>query len=194
MLAGVEPSPAHMAEAKKLLWSRNVIFLPIALSETEESATLYKDAEISGLASLTKRRLDHLSIDMSITEQVQCRTLDSIVSENNVSTIDLLKIDVEGHELSVLRGAKATFSAGKIAAVQFEFGGCNLDTRTNLQDFFYFFADYGFELHVIRPRGDFVRLSKYSELMEQYRTTNFLAIQDRQAKTRTRFAETPAGS
>jgi hypothetical protein len=90
-------------------------------------------------------------------------------------SIDLLKIDVEGHELSVLRGATKTMERGLIKVVQFEFGGCNLDTRTNLQDFFYFFKEFKFVIGLVQPAGRIQLLEQYDEFYEQYRTTNFVA-------------------
>jgi hypothetical protein len=41
-----------------------------------------------------------------LTEQVASSTLDRYVLENKVEKIDLLKVDVEGAELSVLRGGE----------------------------------------------------------------------------------------
>lgn len=40
--------------------------------------------------------------------QVQLSTLDLFCAENRVDRLDFIKIDVEGHEWSVLKGAKAT--------------------------------------------------------------------------------------
>ncbi|MCM1983139.1 FkbM family methyltransferase [Lyngbya confervoides] len=39
--------------------------------------------------------------------RVQCLTLDEICDRENLSTVDLLKIDAEGHELSVLQGSRS---------------------------------------------------------------------------------------
>lgn len=170
-----EPSASHMSEARARLGD-NVDYLQVAVSDREGSATLYKDADISGLASLTRRDLGHRDVVMNLTETVQCRTLDSIVAERGIGRIDLLKIDVEGHELDVLRGAAETFASGKIGVVQFEFGGCNLDTRTTLKDFFALFERLGFALHLVRPAGDLARLGRYDEALEQYQTTNYVAV------------------
>lgn len=52
---------------------------------------------------------------------------------------------VEGHELDVLAGAEEALKS--VQLVQFEFGGCNIDTRTYFQDFFYFFQQHGFAIH-----------------------------------------------
>ncbi|WP_445778772.1 hypothetical protein [Shewanella sp.] len=45
----------------------------------------------------------------------------------------MIKIDIEGHELSVLKVFGAAIEATKV--IQFEFGDCNIDTRTYFQDF-----------------------------------------------------------
>ncbi|MGB7444686.1 MAG: FkbM family methyltransferase [Coleofasciculaceae cyanobacterium] len=39
-------------------------------------------------------------------EEVPCFTLDSLIEQENVSQVDLLKIDAEGHELQVLGGSE----------------------------------------------------------------------------------------
>jgi hypothetical protein len=112
---------------------------------------------------------------MTLVEPVPITTVDAVVAERNIPKIDLLKIDVEGHELAVLAGAATTLKRRLIRLVQFEFGGCNLDTRTTLQDFFYFFKDYGFAIALIQPSGRCQPIERYDEFYEQYRTTNYLA-------------------
>ena len=112
---------------------------------------------------------------MDKVEMVTISTVDLITAEMSLPAIDLLKIDVEGHELSVLRGAAKTMERGLIKLVQFESGGCNLDTRTNLQDFFYFFKSFNFVMGIVRPAGRIQILDGYDEFYEQYRTTNFVA-------------------
>ncbi|MBT8447109.1 MAG: FkbM family methyltransferase [Gammaproteobacteria bacterium] len=52
----------------------------------------------------------------------RCRvsTLDSYTSEQSVSRVDFMKIDTEGHELSVLQGGKALLSGEGAPLVYFE--------------------------------------------------------------------------
>jgi FkbM family methyltransferase len=172
-----EPSARHFnLLTERLHGQRNARLLKAALGDAAGEATLYKDAEISGLASLTPRRLDHFGIAMSIEERVRVTTVDAARQQAKVDFIDLLKIDVEGHELDVLRGASTSLEERAIGLVQFEFGGCNLDTRTNLQDFFYFFAEHDYELSIVRRSGKLHALRRYSEMYEQYRTTNYVAL------------------
>lgn len=47
-------------------------------------------------------------------------TIDEFVSSNNISQIDLLKIDVQGGEYKVLRGAKKVLSENKIKNIYME--------------------------------------------------------------------------
>ena len=147
----------------------------IALGNSKGGGVLHYDGVGSGLASLTKRRLDHFSIDFSKEESVELNTVDDYCSENGISHVHLLKIDVEGHELDVLTGAQQMFAAKSIDMATFEFGGCNIDTRTFFQDFWYFFKEVNFNVFRITSSGYLQHLESYSEIYEQFRTTNFVA-------------------
>ena len=172
-----EPSaePFHVLKARLGNYS-NITLVQKGLSDRSGTQPLYKDAEMSGLASLTRRRLEHLNIMMDRVEMVELQTVDEALAEWGVTAIDLLKIDVEGHEIDVLRGASQAFRDNRIKLVQFEFGGCNIDTRTYLKDFFEFFGRYGYTIGIIQPQGRIHWLPKYDEFLEQFQTTNFVAV------------------
>ncbi|MEK7315054.1 MAG: FkbM family methyltransferase [Candidatus Eisenbacteria bacterium] len=139
---------------------------------------LYYDEAGSGLASLSKRRLGHFGIDFKYSEKVELDTLDDYCIRHAIHGIDLLKLDVEGHELDVLQGGSRLFRERRIRMVSFEFGGCNIDSRTYLQDFYYFFRENGMnQMFRIAPSGCLVPLHEYKEADEQFRTTNFLVLQ-----------------
>lgn len=151
----------------------NVKIEQFAVSKEDGVSTLYSNEDGSGLASLTQRRLDHFSIDFNNTESVRTiRFEDYWKAELNSQNIDICKIDIEGHELDALVGFGEAIK--HISVIQFEFGGCNIDTRTFFQDFWYFFQKHGFELYRISPIG-LIRISRYRELDEFFSTTNYLA-------------------
>jgi len=143
---------------------------------------LYYFQEGSTLASLTRRRLDHFrrSNEAAVeatSEIVRLTTLDSYFAETGTQYIDLLKIDVEGHELEVLTGARATLRRGAVGMLTFEFGGCNIDSRIFFQDFWYFFAQFhGVEIFRMTPSGYLFRIWKYSESLEVFRAANYLVL------------------
>ncbi len=171
-----EPSASHVALLRNRLGNRpEVQIFSFGLGAEPGQMPLYKDQDISGLASLSQRRLDHFDIKMEQVEMVTISTIDAIVEETGVAAIDMLKIDVEGHDLAVLCGASKAFEQKIVKLVQFEFGGCNLDTRTNLQDFYYFFKAFDFAIGVVQPGDRIQIIDRYDEFYEHYRTTNFVA-------------------
>lgn len=64
------------------------------------------------------------------------------VTNNNVKTIDFLKIDTEGYELNVLKGFEDFLVNVKI--IQFEYGGTFLDNNTKLIDVINYLEQKGF--------------------------------------------------
>lgn len=151
----------------------NVTLEKSAVSNEVGNATLYSDEDGSGLASLTKRNLDHLSIDFENTESVATlRFEDYWKTKLDSQHIDICKIDIEGHELDALLGFGEAIKY--ISVIQFEFGGCNIDTRTFFQDFWYFFKEHEFELFRISPIG-LIHLPRYRAIDEHFSTTNYLA-------------------
>src|SRR5208283_2752517 len=51
------------------------------------------------------------------TERVEVMRLDHFCERNMIREIDFLKIDTEGHDLEVLRGAEGLLSSKRVAAV-----------------------------------------------------------------------------
>jgi FkbM family methyltransferase len=152
---------------------KNVNVEQVAVSNEIGESTLYSNEDGSGLASLTKRRLDHFGIEFENTESIKTVRFENYwKTKLNSEKIDVCKIDIEGHELDALAGFGDALN--HISVIQFEFGGCNIDTRTFFQDFWYFFQEKGFDLYRISPIG-LIHIPKYRELDEVFKTTNYLA-------------------
>lgn len=86
----------------------------------------------------------------SAVETVPVTTLDAFATSRAWKTVDLLKIDTEGHELAVLRGAQQQFEQKRIGAVLLE---TTLDpadtTHTQLALVSDFLAPFDFHLTAI---------------------------------------------
>ncbi len=147
----------------------------VGLSSQNQRKKLYYDNEGSGLASLHKRRLEHFNIHLNNAEEIALITLEKYCEDNTIGHIDVLKLDVEGHELDVLYGARSLFEKQRIGMVQFEFGGCNIDSRTYLQDFHYFFQEYGYFLFRMCRNNELFPLFPYQEHYEIPLYQNILA-------------------
>ena len=170
-----EPSKEAYEHLQKRFVSKTAIQCAnVALGKENTTATLFADKSASGLASLTKRRVGHFGIDFSYQENIQLFTLDTwLETYGNGRQPNILKMDVEGHELDVLKGA--TKALQDISIIQFEFGGSNIDTRTYFQDFWYFFLEQGFDLYRLGPREPLL-IKSYSENDETFRPTNYIAV------------------
>ena len=149
----------------------NVTLNNFGLSNEKSEGQLWYDEAGSGLASLYKRQLDYFGVDFEQSETVMLDTLDNYMAAKNIANIDLLKIDVEGNELNVLHGAERSLSEGKIGAVQIEFGGCNIDSRTFIRDFWNLLSG-DFRMFRIMRDG-LIEIKKYDERMEMFSCTNF---------------------
>lgn len=144
------------------------------ISDIEQNLTLYTDTDHSGLASVYHRNLDFVGKTMDKTEEIELTTLDVYCKKNNIEKIHFLKLDIEGHELNALNGAKEMLNNKKIDFIQFEFGGCNIDSKTYFKDYFYLLHN-DFKIYRILKDGLF-EIKNYGEKYEIFITINYLAV------------------
>lgn len=170
-----EPSPTHFQILKGTLTDSNVRLNAFGLSNIEEVRALHKDSAVSGLASLIARDLSHLDISLHMLESVSLMVGDNYVAQNHIDRIDLLKIDVEGWEMSVLKGFEASFQSKLIRCCQFEFGHAHIERKENFRDFYRFFVGKGFKIGALKPNGKVKYTIQYDEIFENYYATNYVA-------------------
>ncbi len=148
------------------------------LSSVPGETTLWVFAEGAGTNSVYRRH--GLEDGWGLTEQkmqetVRMDTLDAYCQRLGIQAIDFMKADVEGHELEVFKGAVGMLSQGKIKHIQFEYGGCNIDSRVLLKDFFDFFEPYGYTFYKILPR-ELLRIPRYDQRLENFQHQNWMAV------------------
>ncbi len=105
----------------------NVVYLPYALGAKAGDATLYH-TRLSASTGLYQTNWDYfsrlLNRDNGITEKeetIRVTTLTDALRSARVDSIDFLKLDVEGAELDVLRGAEPYVESGRLIGVLSEF-------------------------------------------------------------------------
>ena len=176
-----EPSLKNIEILKRLFSKKTKIkIVPSAISNFTGKATLFHDKKGSSLASLAPRNLDHFDIKFNHFEKVDVICIyDYWIRELKKRTIDIAKIDIEGFEYNALIGFKTALKNTKL--VQFEFGGCNIDTRTYFRDLWYFLTYNNFSIYRITPFGCQL-INNYKESDEAFRTANFIAINKKFSK------------
>jgi len=54
------------------------------------------------------------------TEEVQTTTLGALLDQREINVVDLLKIDIEGHEYEAVLGSRAVFESQRVSAIALE--------------------------------------------------------------------------
>jgi FkbM family methyltransferase len=132
LIHAFEPSPYLFAEAEeKLSKKKNIRCHNFALGEADEEAFLTRpDSDLCGQVVKTQ---DNYSTIISV------RRLDGFCQVENISSIDLLKIDVEGNELSVLKGASGMIKKNAIRAILLE---CDFNKDDKQHSYFFDVFDF----------------------------------------------------
>ncbi|MCC5832282.1 MAG: FkbM family methyltransferase [Chlamydiales bacterium] len=167
-----EPHKTAFAQLRRLAQVKSY---NVACGALIGQGTLFdrNDLPTSTHASLDRKIIDRLNV--AISEQVtEILTLDSVIEKEKIESIDLLKIDVEGHEYEVLLGVKEALSKGLIKAIQFEFNEMNVYRRVFFKDILELLP--GFEFYRLLPNGQ-IPLRRYdSALHEIFCFQNILAL------------------
>lgn len=179
-----EPHPNTFARlASRLSHRPGFIGVNAACAGRSGSAVLYdhKGAKGSGHASLYSGAIESIHRDQSEQYRVELVDLDSALSHRGVSSIHLLKIDTEGNELEVLKGASRLLNADSIQAIQFEFNEMNVVSRVFMKDFYDLLPNYKFFRML---RDGLVPLGIYSPLWcEIYAFQNIVALLNRDVRS-----------
>jgi FkbM family methyltransferase len=170
-LYAFEPSATAFSKLQASFGQRVRTFR-YALGAENGEQPLYADRPGSELGSLIHRDLHRYGLAVGEQETVIVRRLDTLCAELDVERIDLLKIDAEGAELDVLRGAGDMLGT-RIGVIEFEFGGTAIDAHHALRDFFDV-LEPAYRIHRLLP-GALWPLD-YSERLEIFEYANYVAL------------------
>jgi FkbM family methyltransferase len=164
-----EPSAKAFQKLVANAFPSNVACNNIGIGSQVEKRTFFVDEGFSELSSF------HVGDpERTLTpETVQMETLSGYCHTQGIEWIDFLKIDVEGHELEVLRGAVSLLSNRAIAAIQFEYGSTYIGSRTLLKDVFDLVQNFDYDVYKIMP-FTLRSIPRYETYLETFETANYL--------------------
>lgn len=139
---------AHLAE--RFAAEPRVTIVPNAVSDFVGARSfMEKIGENHPQSSLTAAR----DPDPARHFEVEVITLDAHCASLDIDSIDFVKIDAEGHDLHVLRGARGLLDSGRIRYLQFEYethwlrAGATLRAALDLLD------GAGYQVRAVRADG-----------------------------------------
>lgn len=158
----------------KYRFDQRVNLFNCALSSREGTAVLFVNQRDMGLSGLNARP-DRMGADGVSEVTTRLLTLDGLLSETRV---DFIKIDVEGAELEVLRGAADTIARGRpIILLEFGLGGAEYFGADADAMFAYFAAlDYRvYRVDKYVAGREALDIAAFRECYQRNTTYNFVA-------------------
>ena len=170
-----EPAPHSFERLRSRLelerGAYSVTCVPAAASTEPGRAVLHLATQLGGTNSLHGHAhgLDAGTIDVELT------SLDLYCATNSIAHVHLAKCDAEGHDLSVLRGARGLLSRGAIDVFQFEYNWRWVDARAFLADVFELVKASPYVVAKVTPRG-VEPYEKWHPELESFREGNYVLL------------------
>jgi FkbM family methyltransferase len=139
-----EPHPVAFARLAERAHGLRVAAEQLALGDQDGEIEIFDYADEAGSqhASVYREVIERVHRRPAAGVKVRIARLDTLARERGITHVGLLKIDTEGHELAVLRGAAGLIAARAIDVIQFEFNETNVVSRVFMKDFFDLLPDY----------------------------------------------------
>jgi len=171
----LEPQPAAAARIRALSLKQCEV-LELALGEHPGKATFHTSGPLDTTGSLFDRR-DTYGRDRTYDSfEVEVVRLDDFVQMRGIERIDFLKMDLEGAEYQVLKGAAECLRSRRIRALSLEFGTSNVNARVFFREIYELLAGSGFAIYRVTPAGRLIPVAAYAEDYECFaRTTTYFA-------------------
>ena len=172
-----EPNPVTFKKLQKVSEAIGLYAVNAGCSDHEGEAELfdYPTDKGSGHASFHKAVFEEFHNRDVQPVKTRLVTIDNYIRAQNIDRVSLLKIDTEGHEYHVLKGASKSIAEGIIGCIQFEFNAIHVQTKTFLRDIvkiLYNFSFYRLVADGLLPLGNYNALT-----WELFQLQNIVAIQ-----------------
>jgi FkbM family methyltransferase len=108
----------------------NVIALNYAVHSTETLVKLYEPGQEEGFTIYNTIMTDRIPLNNQKSIEVKANTLDFLLLENGIKEVNWIKIDVEGAEFEVLKGATNILSSSKDISLLIEIHNLGVNNKT----------------------------------------------------------------
>ena len=158
-----EPNPKNFDKLLKNINDKRFKAYNLAVGNYDGEIKLYDKNKVGSDNTCFNEKI---IVDVYNAVPVEIKTeiikLDSFTIKNNINYIELLKVDVEGYELEVLKGASNLINEKRIKAIQFEFNSMNIYSRVFFKDF-YDLLNRNYNMYRLLPDG-LVQINMYNPI------------------------------
>lgn len=151
---------------QNIKYSSNRFFNNIALGDQKGYINIHFDTKAQGSAGAF--------IEGSISEKVNITTLDQYCLDNSIKKIHFLKMDVQGYEFQILKGAKQLLQSKSINFIQFEIDEPCIENRIFFKDFWKLLCQ-DYKIYHSLYNG-LIEIKEYNFELENFRCMNYLAV------------------
>lgn len=145
------------------------------LSDNKNEAEIFIYEDLSGNNSLYFNEIYGISKQFIRKEKIFLTTINDYTINNNIRNINYLKIDVEGHELRVIKGASDLINKKKINCIQFEYNSNWKVSGSKLGEVFEYLTAFGYEFYRLTIWGK-IPINKCKPALENYKHSNYIAL------------------
>lgn len=169
-----EMIPAFAERVRQRLagWQKAAVH-DLGLSDIDQSLMAYQAGEGASISAHDYGTKQKVPVSIRVVRG------DDYLAAQALPLPGFIKIDVEGHELKVLKGLSGTIQKAR-PFVQFEYGKHYINERVYLKDVFGFFEPLEYKIFQIFPTR--LVLRTWSPALENFWTTNFMAVPEEKAK------------
>jgi FkbM family methyltransferase len=180
-IVALEPDPENYRFLQKTIAanagsSSGVVIttVPKAASDHSGRMTLFTSSDNRGDNRLYANQLADSQCDVDVL------TVDSLLDEMNISTVDFIKMDVQGYEGFVIRGMKTILERSRAAILLSEFWPEGLrHAGTSPEEFLSELGSMDFEVSELCATGEVRRIADPTLFIEQFpgrKYTNIVAM------------------
>lgn len=161
-----EPNPYPLRYLYGLV-DKNVEIHPIAIGNRNKKVDLFIPKSKKGWSS-NGASLNEKELNLGIKFSVECKKIDSL----NIEKIGLIKIDVEGHEMQVIEGAKNTLIQQQPNLIIEN----EIVHQKDTSKLFEQIKDYGYEIFYAVSYDKMKKISKFSDIRKLQKFPNLKRI------------------
>lgn len=163
-----EPSTLCVSRLQERFRNNPVVIRPVAVSDIIGTAMFAEENDYGEGSSLAEARNDK----QAQLKEVRISTLDAeFPAAGDINSVDFLKIDTEGYDLKVMKGATALLARTRF--LQFEYNSHWVSVGSSLSEASRFLRGLGFSLFLVRSTG--LHPMCYEFWNDYFRYSNFFA-------------------